>query len=204
MLLFGGGTGKKAAGKPSAKVARPSSGWSALLKELASTEGLRVLDVGPTSSSNINFLTDQGHSVYMADLVGEIADPKWAVPPEGSFPVDDFVAANLAFSGRHFDTVLFWDAGDYLPPNVRDAVVDRIYDVMEPSGKLLALFHAKPDNELHRYHLREDGQVDVQPVGTCDMNGSLSNRQIEQLFHRFSNHRFFLAKDNLREVLVTR
>jgi hypothetical protein len=33
--------------------------------------GLRVLDIGSTSPTNINFLTELGQSVYMADLVEE-------------------------------------------------------------------------------------------------------------------------------------
>jgi hypothetical protein len=33
---------------------------------------------------------------------------------------------------------------------------------------------------------------------------SYSNRQVEQLFQRYAAHRFFLAKDALREVIVTR
>jgi len=31
-----------------------------------------------------------------------------------------------------------------------------------------------------------------------------TNRKIEELFSDFSNYRFFLAKDNLYEVLITR
>lgn len=199
--LFGG---KHASSKPSVKETRVSSSWAALLKELVGAEGQRVLDIGPTSSGNINFLTGLGHSVYMADLVGDLADPKWSHPPEIAFPNEAFLAANLDFSGRRFESVLFWDTGDYLPPTLRDAVVDRIYEVMEPGGKLLAFFHVKPDDELHRYHLRNDGQVDSQVARTSPMNQPLNNRQVEQLFQRFRSHRFFLAKDNLREVLVTR
>jgi len=31
-----------------------------------------------------------------------------------------------------------------------------------------------------------------------------TNRKIEQLFKTFTNYRFFLAKDNLYEVIITR
>lgn len=202
--LFGTRSDKSDSDKPALKVPRVSSAWTALLKDLRGEQGERVLDVGPTSSTNINFLTDLGHSVYMADLLGEITDAKWAPSAEGVFPVEAFVASNLDFSGRHFQNVLFWDTGDYLHPELRDAVIHRIYDVMEPGGKLLAFFHVKPDNNLHRYHLRDDGSVDMQLVRACAMNDPLSNRQIEQLFQRFQSYRFFLAKDNVREVLVTR
>lgn len=202
--LFGNRAAKGASDKLTARTSRVSSGWAALVRELEDSQGERVLDVGPTSSTNINFLTQLGHSVYMADLLGDITDAKWAPSPEGAFPIEPFIAANLDFSGRQFETVLFWDTGDYLQPELRDAVVHRMYEVMEPGGKLLAFFHVKPDHELHRYHLRHDGSVDTQVVRDCEMNAPLNNRQIEQLFARFRSHRFFLAKDNVREVLVTR
>lgn len=204
MHLFGSSAAKNAADKLQARTARASSGWAALLKELGTGEGQRVLDIGPTSSTNINFLTGLGHSVYMADLLGELRDPRWAVADGDEFATEAFVSANLDFSGRRFDTVLFWDAGDYMPIALREAVVERIHQVMEPGGKLLALFHVKPDQEVQRYHLRDDGQVDIQFTGRTEQMSSLNNRQIEQLFGRFSTYRFFLAKDNLREVLVTR
>ncbi len=205
MRLFGGNEARNAAAKINARIPRVSSGWSALLKPLRDGEGQRILDIGPTSSTNINFLTNLGHSVYMANLVGEAADPKWArSDPDAPFPVEAFLGDNLDFGGRNFDTVLFWDTGDYLEQPLREAVVARLHEVLEPGGQLLAFFHVKPETELHRYHLREDGQVDVQyltdrPVGTV-----LNNRQIEKLFSAYSGYRFFLAKDNLREVLVVR
>ncbi len=205
MRLFGGSEARNTAAKASARVPRVSSGWSALLKILRESEGQRILDIGPTSSTNINFLTGLGHSVYMANLVGEAAGPQWKrSDPEAGFPAVEFVEENLNFSGRRFDTVLFWDTGDYLTPALRDVVVERINHVMEPGGYLLAFFHVKAETEFHRYHLREDGQVDVQYVSDQATGNILNNRQIEKLFTAYSGYRFFLAKDDLREVLVKR
>lgn len=205
MRLFGGNEARNAAAKSNARIPRVSSGWTALLKPLRETEGQRVLDIGPTSSTNINFLTNLGHSVYMANLASEAADPKWArTDKEAPFPIEAFIAENLDFGGRNFDVVLFWDTGDYLEPAVREAVVARLHAVLEPGGQLLAFFHVKPEKELHRYHLREDGQVDVQYISDQAVGEVLNNRQIEKLFSDYSSYRFFLAKDNLREVFVIR
>jgi len=68
---------KKAVEVPSAPVPGPSGprvprhshGWAAVRKHLLAEPGLRVIDVGYTSPNNINFLTGQGHSVFLADLV---------------------------------------------------------------------------------------------------------------------------------------
>ena len=206
MRLFGGSDARNAAAaRAGARVPRVSSGWAALLKALQENEGQRILDFGPTSPANINFLTGMGHSIYMADLATEAADPKWVAPDaEAGFPIDAFLAENLQFSGREFDTVLFWDTGDYLPANLREAVVARLHEVLVPGGQLLAFFHIKPGAGLHRYHLRDDGQVDAQYTSNRASGEVLNSRQIEKLFASYRGYRFFLAKDNLREVLVTR
>jgi len=203
--LFGGNEARGSGTKASARIPRPSSGWTQLQKSLRDQEGQRVLDIGPTSSTNINFLTALGHSVYMANLVEDAADPKWApADADTPFPADAFVLENLDFGDRRFETVLFWDTADYFPTELRSAVVRRIFDVMQPGGQLLAFFHVKPESGLQRYHLRDDNQVDAQFSAPAEVRETLTNRQIEQLFRDFASYKFFLAKDNLREVLVTR
>jgi hypothetical protein len=203
--LFGGSDSRSAAAKASVRIERVSSGWSHLLKSLRAEEGLRILDIGPTSSTNINFLTTLGHSIYMSNLVSEATDPRWAPEdPEGVFPADEFLNENMNFRGREFDTVLFWDTADYLKPGLREAVIQRLYEALVPGGQLLAFFHTKPENGFHRYHLREDGQVEAQQIDESPVKEILNNRQIENLFGAYTSYKFFLAKDNLREVVVTR
>src|ERR1019366_10609991 len=116
MLSFFGGK-DKAGGATAAneRVPRHSSGWGQLLERMRSEESLRVLDIGPTSSTNINFITALGHSIYLANLAEDAARPEWIIPQEdgtGRFNVEGFLAAHLGFSGRGFDVVLFWDAAD--------------------------------------------------------------------------------------------
>src|ERR1700748_1324434 len=86
------------------RVSRHSSGWKELLKHLKSQESLRVLDIGPTSSTNINYITNLGHSIYMANVVEEASKPEWLIPgeagEESKFDVDRFLHHNLNFSGR--------------------------------------------------------------------------------------------------------
>ena len=207
MRFFGGGDPRGAAAATKARFARHSSGWDALHKVLKEQEGLRVLDLGPTSPNNINLLTAMGHSIYMADLVDESRNGKWATTDESGSPVfhaDSFLKEHLDLGERKFDVVLFWDTADYIPAGLMDPLVGRICDLMTLGGKLLAFSHIKPEETYHRYHLREDAMVDVQPMRDLPVRATLTNRQMENLFSRYANHRFFLAKDNLREILVTR
>ncbi len=210
--LFGGkdnpGSSK---GASNDRVPRHSSGWKALLQHLRSGESLRILDIGPTSSTNINFITSIGHSIYMANLVEEAAKPEWLIaaapgePP--TFDVERFLAANLNFSGRIFDVVILWDTADYLPDTLLPAVLDRIHSVMQEGGLMLALFHSKAegsDTTFSRYHLTETDAVEMQRAGNYPILHIYNNRQIENMLKEFSSYKFFLAKDNLREVIVTR
>lgn len=207
MRLFGGGNQRGSAAVPKARFTRHSSGWDALQKVLREQEGLRVLDLGPTSPTNINLLTAMGHSVYMADLVDESLSAKWSSVDESNAPVfraEEFLREHLSLGDRKFDVVLFWDTADFAPAGLSEPLVSRICDVMTPGGKLLAFSHIKPEEMYHRYHLREDAMVDVQPIRELAVRATYTNRQMENLFSNFANNRFFLAKDNLREILVTR
>jgi cyclopropane fatty-acyl-phospholipid synthase-like methyltransferase len=209
--LFGGGANTSTSrGGDAGRVPRHSSGWNELMKHLRVQESLRILDIGPTSSTNINYITSLGHSIYMANVVEEASKTEWTVPSadgeESSFDVDRFLEANLNFSGRMFDVVILWDTADYLPEPLVVPIFSRIHQVLQPGGLMLAFFHATtgPNTSFSRYHLTDTDVVEIQRAGDYPLLHIYSNRKIETLLSQFSNYRFFLAKDSLREVIVTR
>ncbi len=212
MSLFGGKSGSAIAGSLNAKLSRHSSGWTQLSGYLRTRESLRLLDIGPTSAGNINFITDIGHSVYMANLVEDAARPEYRVPDPTdpaklTFDVPRYLDDNLSFAGRVFDVVTLWDTLDYLPEALVQPVVDRIHSVMEPRGQLLALFHSKTtgdDTIFSRYHLTASDQLQMQRTGIHPILRTYTTRQVEGLFKNFASYKFFLAKDTLREVIVVR
>jgi hypothetical protein len=216
MPFFGGKD--KASGSPAAneRVARHSSGWGQLLERMRKEESLRILDIGATSSTNINFVTALGHSIYLANLVEDAAKREWLVTQEdGSdarFDVERFLTTHLSFTGRGFDVVLLWDTADYLPEELLAPVLERIHQVMAPGGQMLAMFHSASSSsptgpartDFCRYHLTDANHVDVQHAGDYPILQNYTNRQIEKLLGSFKAFHFFLGKDNLREVVVTR
>jgi len=219
MGLFGGKSSGSDGGYSTVRVARHSSGWAQMTKFLRSQESLRILDFGPTSAGNINFVTGLGHSIYMANLAEDSARPDYTLPGVNgeppTFDTDRFMTENLDFQGRIFNVVLLWDTLDYLPQPLIQRVADRLHQVMAPGGQLLALFHsstpagvtAKPsadDTTFSRYHLTETDQLEIQRVGGQLIRHTQTNRQVEAIFHKYSGYKFFLAKDSLREVIVTR
>lgn len=209
MGLFGnrGGSGLKL---ENARIMRPSSGWAQLRKLLASREGLRVLDIGPTSAGNINLITQMGHSIYMANLAEEAARPEWRRTAEdgsAEYDVEGFLRQNLDFAGREFDVILLFDALDYIAQPLIQPIVDRLHSVLQEGGSLLALFHGKMTGDeaaFARYHLTAGDTLELQRVHGWTLQHNYSNRQVEQFFHAYASYKFFLAKDALREVVIIR
>jgi hypothetical protein len=193
------------------RMPRHSSSWIAMLKHLKTESNLRILDIGPTSPNNINFLTGMGHSVFMADLVHEALENDWTKPgvdgADPTYDVEKFMEQNLEFSGRMFDVVLLWTTMDYLPEEFMQPLVDRFHQCMNAGGRVLALFHTKMRGEetsFCRYHLTDSDAIDMQESEPYAVKRVYSNRNIERLFKAYSNCKFFLAKDSFYEVIVTR
>ena len=209
MGLFGTKSNSGAAQSAAARTLRHSSGWARLSKHMKVDTSLRVLDIGPTSAGNINFITGLGHSIYMANLAEDATRPEYLVQSDAgpSYDVDRFLREHLDFAGRTFDVIALWDTADYLPAAIVQPVIDRLHAVLEPGGLLLAFYHSKAtgdEAEFARYHLTDTDQVQIQRVGGLPILQTFTNRQVEQAFAKYAGYKFFLAKDTIREVVVTR
>jgi SAM-dependent methyltransferase len=213
------------------KLTRRSSGLGELSRMWESGEGLCVLDLGATSATNIRHFTERGHRIYSEDLLTASTDPALVIPGEdgkdeqGSRALDSrkFLADNLVYPAAHFDVILCWNLPDYLNESLVKPVVGRLWSVLKPGGMLLAFFHTRdagPDSPCHRYHIvgadtlemkkivlrRETGRGAIHgAVGdSFQLQRVFNNRHIENLFRDFASIKFFLARDNIREVLVVR
>jgi hypothetical protein len=98
--------------------------------------------------------------------------------------------------------------------------------MLKPGGFLLAFFHTReagPDAPCYRYHIVGSDSLEVQhiesrkdvrrgPTGALHtsivksfrLQRVFNNRHIENLFRDFASIKFFLTRDNIREVLVVR
>jgi len=181
-----------------------------------------VLDIGATSASNIRFFTERGHRIYSQDLLEASVDPSLSVRDEQAQTVLDskkFLDENLAYPNAHFDLVFCWNLADYMDESLVKPVVARLWSVMKPGALLLAFFHTReagPDAPYYRYHVtgtdtlemhalnakRESGKAHARP--NFALQRVFNNRHIENLFRDFASIKFFLSRDNIREVLVVR
>ena len=193
------------------RIPRHSGGWGALRKRLQAEPGLRIVDVGYTSPTNINFLTGLGHSIFLSDLVHDACANDWqrGTDADGNpvWDVDGFLNQSMDFAGRMFDVVLLWTALDYLPEAFVQPVVAHLYAAMNPGGQVLAFFHTRTRGEetAHcRFHVTDGDDVEMQQVEPFPIQRAFTNRSIEKLFAGWSGHKQFLAKDALSEVIMTR
>lgn len=193
------------------RVPRHSGGWAELRKRLQNEFGLRVIDIGTTSPTNINYLTSLGHSIFLADVVQDASTGKWQTgTDEDGNPVWDvsgFLEQSLKFSGRMFDVVLLWTALDYLPDPLVKPVVERLFKATNPGGQVLAFFHTGTrgeETDYCRFHVTPGDDVEVQLAQQFPIQRSFTNRDIKELFADWSDYRQFLAKDGVSELLITR
>jgi SAM-dependent methyltransferase len=204
------------------KLSRRSSGIGEVARVLNSQEGLCVLDVGATSANNIQFFTSHGHKNYSEDLLRASLDPALRTQDIGGNTVVDskkFLDENLVYRNEQFDIVLCWNLADYMEESLVKPTIDRLWTVLKPGGLLLAFFHTRdagPDSACYRYHVTGTDMLEMQEVRFAlpgrpasekqspRLQRIFNNRHIENLFRDFASIKFFLARDNIREVLVVR
>jgi hypothetical protein len=194
----------------SQRVARRSTGFNEFIKYISKQENLRILDLGATSAANITFMTGLGHKFHQEDLLRLSADRDLLVPnADGgtAFDTDRFLRDNLNFEREEFDAVMFWDLADYLPEPLVKPVIERVHVGMKPGSILLGFFHTKdagPQEPFYRYHIASKEGVDMQSGESFRLQRVFANRHVENLFRDFASIKFFLGRDNLRDVLVIR
>jgi hypothetical protein len=192
------------------RVLRRSTGFSEFIKWLAREDGLSVLDLGSTSPANITFFIGLGHRFHQEDLLRLSSDKSLIVPNgEGgnTIDVERFLSQNLRFERQEFDAVMFWDLADYLPEPLVKPVIERIHVGMKPGAILFSLFHTKdagPQVPFYRYNIASKDTLELQPSAPFKLQRVFNNRHVEQLFHDYSSIKFFLGRDNIREVLAIR
>ena len=192
------------------RVSRRSTGFHEFIRSISRDEGLSVLDLGATSPANITFMTGLGHKFHQEDVLRTSSDASLFIPNgDGgtTFDLHRYFDENLDFEREEFDAVLFWDLADFLPEPLVKPLIERIHVAMKPAGILFSLFQTKdagPEAPFYRYNIAAKDTLELQPARAFRLQRVFNNRHVENLFHDYSSLKFFLGRDNLREVLVIR
>jgi len=199
-------------GKSAPRTKRTCIGLGEFMRSLSSSGEQKtcVLDLGPTSPTNIALLTEMGVRVFNEDILRESQDATYLVKQEdGSMQIDTakFFAENLDYPAGQFDAILFWDVADYLPEALVKPLVERLQGMLKTKGHLLAFFHTKDagvESLYSRHHIVQKDTLELEPIQGFRLQRIFNNRHIENLFKDFASRKFFLGRDNIREVLMVR
>jgi len=209
--IFGGSAEPPSSPGEAPRIPRRSTGFNQFTRSILRPDGQKVLDLGSTSSSNINFITGLGHKAYNEDVLMAANASRLIIPgpEEGKSTVDveRFLAEDLQYEPETFDAVLMWDVCDYLPELLVKPVVERIYRITKPRGALLAFFHTREagaEATYYRFHIKNEELLELQQGPHFQLQRAFQNRHIENLFHEYNSIKFFLGKENIREVLLVR
>lgn len=195
---------------PGQKISRRSTGFNEFIRAISRENGLKILDLGATSPANITFMTGLGHRFQQEDVL-HLASDKSLLVPNGDggtvLDTDRFLRENLNFGREDFDAVMFWDLADFLPEALVKPLIERVQVAMKPGGIMLAFFHTKdagPDAPFYRYNIAAKDTLELQSIRGFRLQRVFNNRHVENLFREYASIKFFLGRDNIREVLVIR
>jgi SAM-dependent methyltransferase len=178
---------------------RSSHGFEQCLIGLPAEEAGRVLDIGEFTQANVTFIIGLGHRLTFEDLLRSVGDPD-------GMPTGRLTRA-LDFPENSFDAALIWDVFEHIPPHAAEIVVSKLYRVVRPGGRLFACFHAETRDQTvdrHAFRIVDSKTLLLQPRGRRKVTQAFNNRAIEKLFAPFSSVKFFLTRDSIREVVVSK
>jgi hypothetical protein len=199
---------RRNAGAAAAVSTRPSRGLDQFFGYIRGQSGLTILDLGGATQENVNFITNLGHRLYSEDflqILNETFGPEDTVDQSNPGRIDYFLRQALDYPEGKFDGVLLWDVLEYLTPALLAAVVDRLQLIVRPKSYLLAFFHADDKMEavpLYTFRIQDVNSLQVAQQGVRRPAQLFNNRSLEKLFGRFESVKFFLTKEQLREVIV--
>jgi hypothetical protein len=195
---------------PREKIAqRPSRGLEQFFNYIRDQVGLSILDLSGASQENVNFITNLGHKLYSEDVMRGLGEAFGNDATEQANPgrIEYFLKQNLDYGEGQFDGVLVWDALEYMAPPLLAATIDRLYAIVRAKSYLLAFFHVEDKmGAVPRYSFRiqDFNSLMVVERGQRVPAQLFNNRSLEKLFGRFESVKFFLTREQLREVIIKR
>ena len=189
---------------------RQSRGLEQFFSYIRDQVGLSILDLSGANQDNVNFITNLGHKLYSEDFLRGMeeafGDGK-ATEQANPGRIDYFLKQNLDYDEGQFDGVLVWDVLEYMSPPLLAATVERLHRIVRARSYLLAFFHVEEKmGAVPRYsfRIRQPNTLGVVERGQRVPVQLFNNRSLEKLFGKFESVKFFLTREQLREVIVKR
>src|SRR5215813_4787502 len=188
--------------------ARGSRGLEEFFNHIRDTTGLTILDLGGANQQNVSFITGLGHRLYSESFLQILNDTFGADDTtDQSNPgrIEYFLKQTLDYEDGYFDGVLVWDVLEYLSPALLNAVVERLHKIVRAKSYMLAFFHADAKLDVvphYTFRIQQVKSLEVTQRGLHRPAQLHNNRSVEKLFSKYESVKFFLTKEQLREVIV--
>ena len=198
--------------EPTAVTERTSKAFEQFVSSVRERENLSLLDLGGANQANITFITELGHRLYADDFLRNV-EMEFG-PDEGmlereseSQRTQDFLDRNFDFPEYSFDGALLWDTLQFLAPTLLEGTVDRLYRILRADSPVFLLFAGNEKaKSIPHYYYRISGprNLTLIPRGERPPSQVFNNRSVEKIFQRWGSIKFFLTRDNVRELIVRR
>jgi len=191
--------------------ARTSHGLEQFFSALRDTVGLSLLDMGGASQANVSFITSLGHRLYSEDFIRSMEQTfgtaDFYANQGDPARVDAFLQQMLTFPDGHFDGALVWDSFQFMSPALLHPAIEQLSRILRPNAYLLAYFNADERAATvpcYSYRITDAKTLMLSRRTRREPAQFFNNRAVEKLFKNFQSVKFFLTRDQLREVLVKR
>jgi hypothetical protein len=194
---------------PLREFSRQSSALDQFFQAFQGQVGLMVLDLGVSNQENTVFFNDLGHKLrydnFVRSLDESFGDGDFYANQENELRIEAFQSKVLNFDDDSLDRILVWDSLQYLSPVMLEAAICQLHATLHKGGQLLTVFHT--DEKLvevpsYSYRIQARNQIKMVGRGYRKPAQYFSTRALEKLFKDFSQVKFFLTQDSLREVIV--
>lgn len=200
----------KASREP-AQFTRMSNGLEQFFFSIAGQGGMKILDLCG-SPVTTKFLFEREHTVR-PDAFHRALELAFGNGPEylerqlEEDRIAIFVEHTLNHEEGEFDAVLLWDAVQFLRPELLTPALEQIRRITRPGAPMLAIFHADERADtvpVFSYQIHDHNVLHLAERERRRPAQHFNNRAIERVFSTFGSTKFFLARNQLREVLVRR
>lgn len=178
-----------------------SPGLELVVQSMRRKQPDAVLDLGPTSTESLQFLSKLAGEVDVCDLFQDASHRGRRAD------VFRFDPSHLDLPDRQFDVVFAWDLLHYFTPQDRRAFGKRLAAIVADHGLLLVVasnIAAIPPTPIHFKILTEDRLRYSLPEGAKNPSPGLHTRPVEQALVEFEPVRNFQLRNGMQELVFRR
>lgn len=191
------------------EVVRKSTALGHFFENFASHSSGEVLDLGGLNQPNVEFLSRKGYRIHAIDLLPVFDDARANLPNRrfNTTTARHFTDEYLHFRPNQFDAILAWNTLEHLDTDLLVTTMHRLGEILNPGGRMLTVFHTESRGEtvnVCKYLIEGSDALRLQTRQLRALQQSFNNRSLEKLFSDYRSVKFFLTRDNLREVIAVR